>query len=317
MLQSIRTRFRAYQLGSEGASFSYFADPHFSLIEARLNEVNYMTLQHELRECGKETIDTLHITSWDADHCAPGDLERILSEFSPRKIEYPGYDPHCDQASDCLDMLNRYERRNPRQVTSVVCQRIDPAYIAGLGTAEGYGYRDVFYHPKFISNSCNNDNSTVKLFRSGSFNVASLGDVESVGISAYLKQSRIFCGETDVMILAHHGADNGFTTSGFLKHSRPTVTICSSNYDNKFEHPRREIRDLLHEHDIPIFTTKTGDVIIESIDGHRIKYRVINLISDSEKVSSTAIFISKKSGYLRNNADAIRNRANPGFKGLK
>lgn len=317
MLQSIRTRFRAYQLDSEGASFSYFADPHFTLIEARLNDVNYRTLRHELRECGKERIDTLHITSWDADHCATGDLERILSEFCPSKIEYPGYEPHCGQASDCLDIVKRYEKGKRGQTSGVVCQRIDPAYIAKLGAAEGYGYRDIFYHPTFISESCNNDNSTVKLFRRGSFNVASLGDVESVGISAYLKQSRIFCGETDVMILAHHGADNGFTTSGFLKHSNPTIAICSSNYDNKFEHPRQDIRDLLYKQDIPIFTTKTGDVIVESIEGHRVRYRVVNLISGSEKVSSTTIFASKKSDYLRNNADSIRNRAKPGFKGLK
>jgi competence protein ComEC len=42
------------------------------------------------------------------------------------------------------------------------------------------------------------------------------------------------------MILAHHGADNGFTTKSFLAHIDPALAICSSDYDN----PREEIREL-------------------------------------------------------------------------
>ena len=36
MVKKIYTRFRAYQLGNAGSSFSYYADGHFTLIEARL-----------------------------------------------------------------------------------------------------------------------------------------------------------------------------------------------------------------------------------------------------------------------------------------
>jgi competence protein ComEC len=33
-MRGIRTRFRAYHLGSAGSSFSYFADGHFTIIGA-------------------------------------------------------------------------------------------------------------------------------------------------------------------------------------------------------------------------------------------------------------------------------------------
>lgn len=317
MLKSITTRFRAFQLGNAGSSFSYFADNHFTLIEARLSDVNRATVSDELTRCGKTHVDTLHITSWDSDHCSCSDLETILAQLSPKKIEYPGYDPHCDHAEDCLKLIQRYQTKAKNESRSVICQKVDPPYINGLDTAEGLGYKDVFYHPKNIHATNYNDNSTVKLFRKGSFNVASLGDVESGDISALLKRCKIFYNETDVMILAHHGADNGFTTNGFLKKVKPTLTICSSNYDNQHDHPKQEIRDLLYEHDIPIFTTKTGDVIVESIGNHTKRYRVTNLVAGSTRISLQKEFTSKKSDYLQHNADSIRNRAHPGFRGLK
>lgn len=50
------------------------------------------------------------------------------------------------------------------------------------------------------------------------------------------------------MILAHHGADNGFTTKKFIEELNPSVAICSSNYDNEYDHPREEIRKIVLAH---------------------------------------------------------------------
>jgi competence protein ComEC len=113
------------------------------------------------------------------------------------------------------------------------------------------------------------------------------------------------------MILAHHGADNGFTTKKFLRHIDPTVAICSSNYDNQHDHPRQEIRDLLHEEGIRLMTTKTGDVIVQSVENHTGVYDVVNLIAKSTEVSSTARFVSKKIHILDSNGDALRQRYAP------
>ena len=96
------------------------------------------------------------------------------------------------------------------------------------------------------------------------------------------------------MILAHHGADNGCNTDDFVKKVDTKVAICSSNYDNMFDHPRQEIRDILYQNNIPLYTTKTGDVIIESIGDNKSKFRVYNLIGDSTKLSSHKDFTPKK-----------------------
>jgi competence protein ComEC len=148
----------------------------------------------------------------------------------------------------------------------------------------------------------------VKLFRGGCFNVLSLGDVEDSKIGARLRRCRILTSETDVMILAHHGADNGFTTKNFLRHIDPSVAVCSSNFDNQYDHPRQEIRDLLHEEGIRLMTTKTGDVIIWSIGDHTGVYEVVNLKTKSTEVSSIATFVSKKVHILDANGDALRER---------
>ena len=95
------------------------------------------------------------------------------------------------------------------------------------------------------------------------------------------------------MILAHHGADNGFTTEKFVNKINPKVTICSSNYDNQFEHPRQNVRNILfnHEPTIPLYTTKTGDVVITCNEDNVV--HVYNLISNNTKMSSLMTFSPK------------------------
>lgn len=312
MLKSVLTRFRAYQLGCAGASYSYFAGGHFTLIEAMATEFNKRQILEEMEICGKKTIDTLHITGWDNDHCNVSGLTWILENLSPRRIEYPGYDHDTDCAESCKLMIMDYVRA--QRARAVQAQRVDPPYINGLKSHEGAGYTDIYYHPKEMQSN-SNDNSTIKFFRKGSFNVLSLGDVQCPNISSMIRRAARVKAETDVLILAHHGADNGFTTKKFLEEVKPSIAICSSNRINHHGHPSQEICDLLHEQRIPIYTTKSGDIIIESIRGHNEHYQLTNLISKSTKASSVENFIARKTKLLRMNADTIRARLHPGTRG--
>jgi len=315
-LKSVVTRFRAYQLGQAGSSFSYYANDHFTLIESVITDLNNPQLQVELLICGKTKIDTLHITSWDQDHCSISGLNWILTNLLPIKIEYPGYEPHTENGKTCLSLIRAYQRKSKSNGYLVKTQSIDPPYIASLNTASELGYRDIFYHPKQLYSSANN-NSTIKFFRRGSFNVLSLGDVEDQNIAAMLRRCKTLCREVDIMILAHHGADNGFTNKKFLEHIRPSVAICSSNFNNQYEHPSTEIRKLLYEQGIQLVTTKTGDVVIESTGSHSSSYQVTNLYSNSEKISSSTKYKPRKAHWLSMNSDSLRNLLSPGFKGIK
>lgn len=252
-----KTRFGAYQLVNAGSSFSYFNGDTFTLIEARYNDVNKESIKQELSKCEIKSVDNIHITSWDKDHCYPSQLEELLEEYSPNKIEYPGYEPHTDCGKQSLEIIRAYEKKGKEAKKNRNIVSVTPKYIASLDYAKNYGYSDILIHPKHIDKKISNNNSTIKHFRSGSFNVLSLGDVECKNIAAGLRRQKTIIEETDVMILAHHGADNGFTTSKFIKTVRPTVAIASADYANQFEHPKKKIRDLLIKNGVKLFTTKT------------------------------------------------------------
>jgi competence protein ComEC len=308
MMKSIVTRFRAYQLGVPGSSFTYFADGHFTVVEGRLTEFSKVALVYEMERCGVEFADTLHITSWDSDHCNKHELQELLDLIRPLRIECPGYNPYTDHGEGCLEIIAAYKEARARANRIPKIKHITPKYIDQLEPAGAEAFENTFYNPMHIDADCPNNNSTVKHFRTGSFNVLSLGDVESPNISARLRRSRILKTETDVMILAHHGADNGFTTKNFLARLVPCLAICSSDYDNQYDHPRQEIRDLLYEQGIKLMTTKTGDVIVKSIGEHTGEYQAINLKGNSKEISSTADICSKKSRILSFNDDTLRQR---------
>jgi competence protein ComEC len=288
------TRFRAYQLGNAGSSFSYCNGTTFTLIEARLTDASKPSLLKELSIFDKTTIDNLHITSWDADHCSPSELVTILNEFKPKKIEFPGYEPSTDTGKKCLAYINQYKDIYLKQSKTITLSKVTPQFLSELSNAQnGLGYSDIYYHPHKVYENSNN-NSLVKLFRSGSFTVLSLGDVELPEIADIIMNGEIARTQVDVMILAHHGADNGFTTDKFIKAINPKMTVCSSNYDNQFEHPKQEIKDLLYQNGIKNFTSKTGDVIVKSINNHIGEFCVVNLISGNEAISSTYNYKSKR-----------------------
>ena len=191
---------------------------------------------------------------------------------------------------------------------------MDPEYIKSLEDARAVEYTDIVFHPKALYENAN-DNSVVKIFRAGVFNVLSLGDVMDAGIGAMLRRAPTLKRETDVMILAHHGADNGFTTKKLLEEINPRIAVCTSNWDNKHDHPKQSIRNLLSDQGIPLFTTKCGDVVIESIGGHTADYQVTDYKEDGDSVRKTSKFRSYKYPLLKMNDDSLRNRLHPGKKG--
>jgi competence protein ComEC len=306
VLKPIITRFRAYQLGCAGSSFSYFADSYFTLFEGRLNGTNAPSVMREMANCGVETANCLHITSWDSDHCSASELPVLLETVRPARIECPGYDPSSDNGNDCRRIIRAYKEETRNSNRQVELIYTTPEYIRSLDIAEALAFRDVLYHPRWLDLECPNNNSTVKLFRKGSFNLLSLGDVESHNLSAQLRRDKYLGREVDVMILAHHGADNGFTNKRLLNHIEPQLAICSSNYDNQYEHPIEGIKKLLHEQDIRLMTTKTGDVIVKSIGDHDGQFRAINFRANSTEISSQYDFKSKKATLLSYNPDTIR-----------
>lgn len=286
-IMSRHTRFRGYQLKTKGSSFSYWDGTSFILGEARYNDDNKKSIWHELKRCGKNSITTLHITSWDADHCISTELASILLELKPSIIEYPGYEINNEKQNqiDCLRLIQNYVVLDQHVPKLVSANKLDSNYISGLSNATDWSYNNIIFNNKKDYPEPNN-NSSIKLFRSGSFSLLSLGDLEKEEISKWLIQYNIIKNEVDILIMAHHGSDNGFTTDDFLKAVKPKVAICLCDYGNQYEHPSQNVLRLLRENNILYYSTKQGDIIIESINDHTTQFQLWNYVANGDRLES-------------------------------
>ena len=286
----LETKFRAFQLDTDGSLFSYFKSNHYTLIEARIPKggINIIITDLEFHE--KRNIDTLHITSWDTDHCSYNDLVQILNKLRPSIIEIPSYEPDTDTGKLCKKTIEGYDDIHEKYKPNV--RVMSKEYISQLPNAEANDTNNVVYHSTYNSDK-KNDMSLIKLFRSTGFNVLSLGDCESQEIAKYLLAVGFITTEVDVLILPHHGADNGFLTGDFLDKVRPKIAICSSNHGNEYDHPKPNIRALFSARNIPLMTTKRGDVIALHEKSSKVS-RALNLISNNEDKEPEVHFIPKR-----------------------
>jgi competence protein ComEC len=289
-MRKIITKFRAFQLDSDGSLFSHYKDDAYTLIEARLPKGGIEALEEDLQIHGKSRVDVLHITSWDNDHCNYESLIEILNKLRPDRIEVPGYEPESETGKLCRNTLVGYDRIHQERVINVI--EVDAAFIQSLPSAERNTTSRILYEPDYDSPK-KNDWSLIMLFRTLGFNTLSIGDCESVEVSNRLARCVHITEEMDVLILPHHGADNGFITGSFLDASKPKIAICSSNNGNQYDHPRQNIRNLLSARSIPLMTTKRGDVIVVHFEGQN--YAVAySYQGNNYEVQSEESFIPKR-----------------------
>lgn len=286
----LETKFRAFQLDTDGSLFSYYKVNLYFLIEARLPKEGLNILVEDLKLHSKTIIDVLHITSWDADHCNYNDLIQILNKLRPNLIEVPSYEPDTDNGRLCKKTILGYDDIHQKYKPNV--RVMSKEYITQLPNAEARGISNVVYHSTYDNNN-KNDMSLIKLFRSNGFNVLSLGDCESQEIASYLLRVSFVTTEVDVLILPHHGADNGFLTGAFLDIVKPKLAVCSSNHGNEYDHPRPNIRALFSSRNIPLMTTKRGDVIVFHEKG-KTQTAAINLVANNQEHEPTKFFTPKR-----------------------
>jgi competence protein ComEC len=285
------TYFRAFQLNSKGSLFSFWKNNVYTLIEARLPKDGIDILTADVRQFSKDKIDKLHITSWDTDHCNVDDLTQILNHFRPDSIEIPGYEPDSETARSCKRLIKKYDYIHQKYVYNVTTY--DKATIDNLPGAQAWGTANIVYHSQYNVEN-HNDMSQIRLFRSEGFNVLSLGDCESEEITdALMRDYRFLRNEVDILILPHHGSDHSMLTGEFLDFCKPSIAVCSSNYDNEHDHPHQPVRNLLSRRDIKLMTTKRGDVIVFQEDSVQ-KVKAHNLAANNEKVEEIVPLYSKR-----------------------
>ncbi|MNS75983.1 hypothetical protein D3C72_1095150 [compost metagenome] len=217
-------------------------------------------------------------------------LTQIMNQFRPNRIEIPGYDPKTDTGIACKRLIMKYDDIHQKFVNNVTIY--NEQTINTLSPATAWGVGNILYRSLFKVDNCN-DMSQIRLFRSLGFNVLSLGDCESQEITKKMMFKGSFLeNEVDIIILPHHGSENSMLTPEFLDFCKPILSICSSNYDNEYSHPRPSVIQMLNNKSIKSITTKTSDIIV--IKKNNEDTQVYNYVSNNKKLEGIYTFKTKR-----------------------
>jgi beta-lactamase superfamily II metal-dependent hydrolase len=216
------------------------------------------------------------------DHCTASDLGLILEHLKPSSIYYPRYspDPMKTNQMDSKKLIDDY--KGPPK----------PYKTNGSGgtPAQKWKYGQVFFNPELTGNP--NDDSLITLWRRGNLSVLSVGDLESADRSDSVSETTIL-NEVDVLILAHHGSSSDFTTDSLLKALNPKICIALVDRQNQYGHPDPTVYQRVNNNSW-YYSTKEGDVIIETNGNSNEKFTVYDYISNGQTRKSIREFSCKR-----------------------
>lgn len=136
------------------------------------------------------------------------------------------------------------------------------------------------------------------MWRMGNISVLSVGDLESEELSKTLASTKLYH-EVDVLILSHHGSSPDFTTKEYLQALSPNVCLALVDRENKFGHPNPTVYQRVNENSW-YYSTKDGDVIIETYGGEHECFKVYNYVSNGHKLNEVKTFKCKKRSNFEN-----------------
>lgn len=245
------TRLRVYHIDGNGLSFSYSVDMEFTLVGGRYNEDNLMSIKDEMRIAGCDTIDVLHIPSWDVRCCQPEELTILLKELQPAVLEIPAYIPKDTEGKTCRKILMDYSETIPF-ADIIVCH---PKLIKRMEDSDMdrqiLSPTSVFVEPE--------DNDSVVWLRGGRFSVINTGYIKSAEAVEILS-SNPKLGEVSLLVVDTGMKHSPFISRSFLSKTHPMMIIDITE-NNQFY-----IRGDLTLGELGISSRKTnnGEVIITS-----------------------------------------------------
>ena len=223
-MQNNYTRLRAYHVERGGLSFSYSVDMEFILVGGRYGNSNASSIKEDMRIAGCDTIDVLHIPSWDVRCCQPEELKRLLEELQPAVLEIPGYKAIDERAKECENILWEYSKKTPF-ADIMVCS---PHLISHMTDDDS---ERKWLSPKSVYSNLI-DNDAVICFRQGRFSVINTGYIESIGVVEHIvKEIKPF--QLGVLVIDGGIKESPFISHQFLDIASPMMLIDVAN-GNKF-----------------------------------------------------------------------------------
>ncbi len=245
------TRLRVYHIEGGGLSFSYSVDMEFTLVGGRYNEENLMSIKDEMRIAGCDTIDVLHIPSWDGRCCQADEMRNLLRELQPAILEIPAYNPKDDEGKACRKILMDYSETVPF-ADVIICH---PKLINKM--ENGDMDRQILSPTSVFAEL--EDNDSVAWFRGGRFSVMNTGYVKSVEVVEELSSSPKL-GEVGLLVVNTGMKRSPFISRVFLSKAHPMMIIDIAE-NNQFYIRGDLTLDVLG---ISSRKTNNGEVIITS-----------------------------------------------------
>ena len=248
MIENKYTRLRAYRM-QDGCVVSYSVDMEFILIGARYNDVIAPAIREEMRIAGCDSIDLLHISSWDKRMCDATELKVLLDDLQPTDIEIPAYNPTDENGKACERVIKEFCEN------SVISQFIQCSRKR-VGKEEDTG-RGILLSPSREYGGTT-DNDVVEFFYQGRFKLLSTGFVKSKEVMDDINKKPQL--HNPMLMLVCGMNDSPFVSLAFLHRSSPLIIIDLLD-DNKYY--RRANADL-KDYGISSQRADNGDLILMS-----------------------------------------------------
>ncbi len=247
MMEDAYTRLRIYNI-PDGFLVSYSVDMEFVLIGGCYNKSLITSVCEEMRIAGCDSIDLLHIPSWDNMFCKDEQIVDLLNELQPTEVEIPSYVP-CDAVGKTCKK-NIMEFCNESYISKLT--ECSPKYI---------NKSDSVLRGKYLSPTKEydkpKDNDVVFLYNMGRFSVLSTGMVESRDVvDDIMTKDNI---QELAVLLVYRIDQSPFVNSAFIEKYQPLIIIDTT--EQKF-YTRLDKR--LKDYGISTKRTTGGDIIIMS-----------------------------------------------------
>lgn len=188
-----------------------------------------------LKSMGIDSIDYFIITHSDNDHI--GDYKEILSHFHVSNIYFPIFD------DKCKTLLKDYSYKAIKKGYSIHFDNIE---LECLGPIHDLG-------------SVNSNSLVLKMNLFG-YSYLFGGDMEYIEEVDLIKEYGSYL-KSDILKVSHHGSDTS-SSKEILAHIRPSISVISVGYNNKYNFPSFDVVSRLKDYGDLYITYMCGNITI-------------------------------------------------------
>lgn len=248
MIENKYTRLRAYRM-QNGCVVSYSVDMEFVLIGGRYNDEIAQAIREEMRIAGCDSIDLLHIPSWDNRMCDAKEIGVLLEDLQPTDIEIPAYNPTDINGKACKRIIIEFcEDSLISRVVECSSKNISKENDTGRG----------FLLSPTKDYQAPEDNDVVEFFYEGRFKLLSTGFMRSKDVVDDInKKSQL---HNPMLMLACGMKESPFISLTFIQRTSPIIIIDLLDNYKFYQRANVELKD----YGISSQRSDNGDLILMS-----------------------------------------------------